>query len=167
MLKSKKALYVLVPIVCFIWGTVIYKIVTGLNPELPTVLDTTYGVYNPKLESKASLIPIVLPVQDPFLDEASSKRPDTTFIEPSDLYDNTLDYDTSAVYEPQEALPVIVYKGYVKNGSGKNRAVATTVDGISMIFKVGQTKNDLTLQIATDQVLKFRYNGTTLTIKKQ
>lgn len=167
MLKSKKALYVLVPIVCFIWGTVIYKIVTGLNPELPAALDNTVTSYDSAVQLKASLIPIELPSQDPFLQGASIKKRDTLPVQSTSLFDNTLDYGNSTAYEPQEVLPVIVYQGYVKNGSGKNRAVATTVDGISVIFKVGQTKNDLTLQSATDQLLKFRYNGTTLTIKKQ
>lgn len=167
MLKSKKALYVLVPFVCFIWGTVIYKIFTGLNPELPTAFDSTVTSYDPTIQLKTTLIPIKLPSQDPFLQGASTKKLDTLPVQSTSLYNSTLDYGNSTAYEPQEVLPVIVYKGYVKNGSGKNRAVATTVDGISMIFKVGQTKNDLTLQNATDELLKFRYNGTTLTIKKQ
>ena len=169
MLKSKKSLYILIPAVAFIWGTVIYKVVTGLDPELPAAVAVSDVRFRESELPKSTLLPLNIPERDPFLGTltktASDNLPDGETI--ASDYDG---YDTSSTYyqepAPETPVPEIIYKGYVKTVNNKKRAVALSINGASQVFQLGQTKNDITLLSATDTRITIRFNDKNITISK-
>jgi hypothetical protein len=110
-MKSKKSLYLLLPLVALIWGLIIYRIIQYTHPTtdnfdprplLPLVQDTITYPKQTKL---------LLNYADPFLKILSTEKCDKNPSEFASLFQNN----------PEPVLkeadwPVIAYKGMVKNG---------------------------------------------------
>ena len=140
-LKTKKKTYLLLVLVIAVWGTVAYRIVAALNPELPEIKQQDFAVNsNYKVETKIDTFSITKVNRDPFLGTYEKKKP-----------------KKSAVKKKTVNWKPIQYQGIVKKG--KNRMFIISINGNQHLLKKGQTKDSITLVYGNVKTVKMRYKN--------
>jgi hypothetical protein len=158
MLKSKKNLYVLIPVVLSIWGMVGYQIMDGLKPDLPVSEDFDYGSFRESETKTKAILTLQLPDTDPFLGTVAQKK----------RTQNKKKSNSSKKNPVEIPWPAVEYLGYVKQESRSGlRAVAMRINGNSYILKTGATQDSLKLVKATDDYIIMRYQKKDKKFKKQ
>ncbi|RZS98807.1 hypothetical protein [Aquimarina brevivitae] len=146
MLKGKKGLYILLPLVLLIWGAIIYQVVDAFADEDPIL--TNAAIVNVKdikvNERKAFTLSTV--DRDPFLGTvykpkkvtpSPTRRPKATSI----------------------SWPSIQYKGVVSNGDATQAIFLVSINGTDQLMQLGETMADITLVNGDQQKIKTRYKG--------
>jgi hypothetical protein len=158
MLKSKKSLYVLIPVVLAIWGMLGYQIIDGLAPDLPVSDDFEIGSFRESETKTEPILQLQLPDSDPFLGTMTKTN-------------KTI--QVKKINQPQnlsieQVWPTVEYLGYVKRDSRSGmRAVAMRINGTSYILKSGAIQDTLKLIKATDDYIIMRYKKEQKRFKKQ
>ena len=134
-MKNKKLLYVLIPGVIFVWGIIIYRIVTGMG-----------GNENPTSQ-KVEMEEIH---QDVILNDTFSINP--TYRDP--FSGKQVKKVASASQQTIKKLvapiitanwPQITYGGIVKNQKSSKQLVLVSINGQSTMLKVGESYSDVVL----------------------
>ena len=158
MLKSKKALFILVPLVFAIWGMVIYQVIDGLDTELPISEDFELGSFRESDIKTEELLELHMPERDPFLGTIAVKKA-------SQNQKNSKIGKETIVETPWHTIE---YLGYVKKESRSGlRAVAIRIDGTGYILKTGSIQDSLKLVKATDDYIIMRYKKKDKKFKKE
>jgi hypothetical protein len=158
MLKSKKSLYFLMPLVLIIWGMVVYQIIDGLAPDLPVSDDFEMGSFRESETLSKPLKQLHLPDQDPFLGTTTNTKK-TIQVKKNNQPQNL---------SIEQVWPAVEYLGYVKRDSRSGlRAVAMRINGTSYILKSGAIQDSLKLIKATDDYIIMRYKKEQKRFKKQ
>jgi hypothetical protein len=153
MLKSKKSLYILVPLTIAIWGWVGYSIYDGLNPELPPIVKVDESRFRESEIAKEELPPLKEPEFDPFTGKTYKKKVEKT-------------KRTTAGKKKQINWPKIEYQGSIKDANGKRTIAAVKINNQLLTLNMGKINDSLSLvKIAKDYVI-LRLNGTSQRFKK-
>lgn len=147
-MKNKKSIYILLPLVLFIWGTVMYQFFSFSSSEdVPTV--TSNGIsLKPIKISKRDSVAINTNYRDPFLGKMYSteivKRP-----------------KKKAAPKKVETLvwPIIKYKGIVSDTKEKSRIFMLVINNQTHLMKKGQTENEVYLKEGDRESVYVKYKG--------
>jgi hypothetical protein len=149
-MKNKKLLYVLVPAVIFIWGGLIFKIYSRINPGSKSVVsfqqarDTAY-ISAERLDT----FTILCNYRDPFLNKP--------------LVSAVIKAQPHKGSQPKapiqaEKWPSIVYCGMIKNLRSSKQLILLQIDGRSITMRSGDVISDIQLkQVFKDSIeVSFR-----------
>ncbi len=133
-MKNKTKTYILLALVLGIWGTIGYKIITGLNPDAPEQVEDEINVsFTPEEIKKTDTFSIQTTERDPFLGTLTrSNKPRT---------------NTTKTPKPikEESVPQITYQGLVKKQNSSQQVFVVTVNGKQHLLKRGQSVDDVKL----------------------
>jgi hypothetical protein len=133
---------VLLVLVIAVWGTIAYKIVTALNPDLPEIQQQKIAVNdNYKVETTVDTFSISTVDRDPFLGTYTKK--------PSKR-------------KSKKRTPIwipIQYNGIVKRGH--NQMFIVSIKGKQHLLKKGQVKDSVKLVYGNSTSITMRYKNST------
>ena len=146
-MKNKKNIYILLPAVLIVWGILIFKLISGLNPTTPTSQNSQQvGQFTPKQLTQAETFTIQADYRDPFLGtfEKKKQRAVKRNTQPSAKIETT-------------PFPSIEYKGIV-SPKGKNEKVfLVRINGTQHLFKRNNKFNDVKLLKGNAQEITLQF----------
>jgi hypothetical protein len=129
-LKTKKKTYLLLVVVIGVWGTIGYRIWTGLNPDLPEVIQHDVNIaFNPKTNTVIDTFSVQAFPRDPFLGVLSKKKKTK---------------GKKTIKKEIVWIP-IQYHGMITKQNKKDRVFIVTIEGQQYVMKVGQLINGVKL----------------------
>jgi hypothetical protein len=142
-MSKKKKTYLLIAAVVAVWGTIGYKLYSKSNPDR-IKKDITSTVDFKRVQTKKhSEIKITPNYRDPFLGKAYKKK--TTSV-----------VKTKAPVKAPVEFPKIAFLGFIE---GKTTAYIIQIHHLQEVFKIGETKQGITLKNANDQEIVIQYLG--------
>ena len=136
----------LLALVIGVWGTVAYKILTALNPEIPEPEQTELvAKVNFKFESEVEAFSISEVNRDPFLGTLLKKEPKTPVVKKA----------------PPVQWKPINYLGSVKQNSTRQHIFIVSINGTQHLMKKGETKDSITLAYGNAKSVTLRYKNKT------
>lgn len=150
-MKSKLTTYLLITAVAGIWGTIIFKVVSGINPDIPEIPTVkNIAEFNPKPVTQTESFTISDVERDPFLGTLIKKKQSKS--------------KRIKKSNPSEVVitPNINYAGIVKNG--KDQVFILTIDSQQYLIRKGQTIKNVKLVSGTSKQIVVRFNNTNSTI---
>jgi hypothetical protein len=148
-MKSKKSIYVLLPLVIIIWGAIVYQIFDYSTPESAIVPAEDFSV-KPIVQKPKDSISIKINQRDPFsgkmVDDAA-KRP--------------IGKQSRRTPKIKEELiwPQIKYKGIVSDVKDKIKVYMVIIDGKTHLMKKGETEEEIVLKDGDREMIYLNYNG--------
>ena len=161
ILKNKKAIYVLLPLVLLIWSLIIYRIVAGTSSG--DSFSGTSNAFSFALEQeKADTFSLVADYTDPFLDhlweyqeagaqEAEDPVLEQTVVQSQPVYIN---------------WPRVAFSGLVKNQKSNKQVVLVSISDRSHLMKVGDKIDGVSLQKVFADSIVVSYEKEVKTISK-
>ncbi|KAA1247601.1 hypothetical protein [Aquimarina sp. RZ0] len=149
MLKGKKVLYVLVPMVACIWGAIIFQVVDAFSEDDAIVSDITtvsFSTIETKEREKFSMSTID---RDPFL--GTIYRPKKTATK-----------NPKAPIKKQETIwPSITYKGLVSAQNNTKAIFLVEINGTDQLMKKNESFSEVKFIEGTPSYIRLRYKGKT------
>ena len=139
-------------LVIAIWGTIAYKIVSALNPELPEIQQQSFATNtNYKVDTKLDTFSIKTVNRDPFLGTLLKKK-----------IKKTIKKKKSIHWKP------VTYQGIIKQNQTKQQIFIVTINGTQCLLKKGQSKDSITLVNGNTKTVTMRYKNQSksFTLKK-
>ena len=138
MLKNKKALYVLVPLVLIIWGVIGYRIWVGMNSDNPDYFVEQVNT-EPVVEMlEPDTFSIIADYRDPFLGRIRSPKPKTGEIKKRPI-------QVKKKSEPPLRWPSITYGGMIKNQKTNKLVAMVKINGKDNLMAVGNIMAEVRL----------------------
>lgn len=170
-MKNKKLNYILIPAVLFIWGAIIYNVVSGASgdEELPA-----YGTI-PKVEREgmASLDSFVLDLdyKDPFLSRRNHTGVSSSYTgsvsNSSTSTSKPKKVEKPKVVEPPMDWSFIEYHGIFTNSDKKVGVATVTINSKDYLLDKGDEIEEVKLLLLTEDSIKISYQGKNAFIKKK
>lgn len=138
MLKNKKALYVLVPVVLIIWGMIGYRIYKGMSDDTPDFLVEQTNM-QPIVEMlEPDTFSIIAEYRDPFLGKIRSPKP---------RVNQTKKKPVQVKKKPEPVLiwPSITYGGMIKNQKTNKLIAMVKINGKDNLMAVGNVVSEVRL----------------------
>lgn len=130
-------------LVIAVWGTIAYKIMLALNPELPEIQQQKIAVNNNyKVKTVVDTFSISTVNRDPFLGTYTKKALTSPKLKKKNL-----------IWKP------IQYKGIVKRGN--NQMFIVNINGKQNLLKSGQVKDSIKLVYGNSKSITMRYKNST------
>jgi len=146
-MKSKKSIYVLLPLVLFIWGTIIYKFFSYTNESVYVVQD-----------NEVSIKPLQIKQKDTFTIKMNSRDPFTgTLINEAVSKPNHIVTRTSQEGKEELIWPMIKYKGIVSDVKDKVKIYMLIIEGRTFLMRKGQKENDILLKDGDKEMVYLKY----------
>jgi hypothetical protein len=148
-MKNKKAIYILIPAVLFIWGIIFYKIYSKINHNNNAY--STNIIANKKQEnflSKTDDYKLQCDYSDPFLG-VSMKRENMTSLKGKFAKKNNQNI----------IWPDIKVSGYVENAKNKKIKFWVAVSNNSYLMALGDTIKSIKLFKIWHDSVQFEYEG--------
>jgi hypothetical protein len=152
-MKNKKNIYILLPLVLFVWGAVLYQVFSFTkSDETPAVNNSEFTIKPLKLNKRESFA-ININYRDPFLGKMytpqtalSNKAKSTKIVKES---------------KPKETLvlPTILYKGMISDSKEKNKIFMIIIDNKNYYMKIGDTENEIFLKSGDKESIYVKYKG--------
>ncbi len=158
MLKSKKALYVLLPLVAIIWGVIFYRIFSAVKPAEGGQKEVFFQAGFTSGPLSADTFNISADYRDPFLGKmtttAENEKP-----------------KIPAVKKPQPkpepvAWPAVVYKGMIRNQKSNKQLCLVSIAGQDNMMKVGDVYAEVELRKLFKDSIEVTYKNETKYFKK-
>jgi hypothetical protein len=136
-MKSKKSIYVLLPLVLFIWGLLIYQFFSYSSAE------SNFSEIQPSIDFKPSELTKVdtfsfdVNYRDPFLGKMYKDFKKEKSVELK---------KTNSKPVVNFVWPDIKYKGIVSDMKDTKRVFLITINGKNFLMKAGETQNEVTLK---------------------
>ncbi len=146
MLKSKKGLYVLLPVVVFIWGAIIYQVVGAFDDNEPVISNT---ISIPLLEIKTKerkQFDLGTIDRDPFLGTIYRQK-------------KSPPKNTKSIVKKEITWPSIVFKGLVSGKNTKNTIFLIAINGTDQLMKPGDVVSDIKLIKGSPTSIQLRHKG--------
>ena len=141
-MKSKKSIYILLPIVLLIWGLVIYQFFSFSNEQIPETTTIDFSSKSLNLKKRDSFS-IEVTNRDPFLGKLTSEKKAITHSTTS----NQPKTNTTAVKKVNEIVwPDITYKGIVSDTKEKVKVFMIIINGETFFMRKGQQEQEVTLK---------------------
>ena len=142
-MKTKKKTYLLLLLVIAVWGTIGYKIVSALNPELPEVKPQNFVAnLDYKVTTKTDTFSIKTVNRDPFLGTLLKKKVKKTIKKKKPIQWKS-----------------ISYQGTIKQNKTKQQIFIVTINDSQYLLKKGQTKDSITLAYGNAKSVTMRYKN--------
>lgn len=151
-MKTKKKTYVLLVLVLGVWGTFAYKLISGLNPDLPEFGNQqVMAVKDFRVNAKIDTFSVTITSRDPFLGIVTKKKP-------SDI--------------PKKKRSVISWKpveylGTVKGSEKGQQVFIVTINAQQYLLKKGQTRDSIRLVSGDKNRVVLRYKNKQKTIARK
>lgn len=148
-MKSKKSVYILLPLVLFIWGTIIYKFFSYTNEE--AIVDQNQEV---------SIKPLQIKQKDTFTVKMNSRDPFSGKMvdEEDSKIKHKISY--SAPKSKEELIwPQIKYKGIVSDAKEKVKIYMLIIDGKTHLMRKGQIENEILLKDGDKEIVYLKYKN--------
>lgn len=157
VLKNKTKTYVLIATVIGVWGTIAYKIISGINPseELPIAQEIDKQ-FRPKVMQQKDTFSISLAPRDPFLG--------TLYV--ADKQTRKPKKQSNTKIE-QANLPTITYGGLIKKQGSKEQVFVININDQQFLLKKGQTIDGITLMSGDSKNIRVKVQGKIQTIPIQ
>lgn len=169
-MKNKKLNYILIPAVLFVWGAIIYNVVSGVSgdEQLP-VFDTT-----PKMEREgmASLDSFVLDLdyKDPFLSRRNHSGVPSSYrgaVSSSASTSKPKKVEKPKGVETPISWSFIAYHGIFTNSDKKVGVATVTINNKDYLMDKGDEIEEVKLLLLTEDSIKISYQGKNAFIKKK
>lgn len=150
-MKSKKSIYILLPVVLFIWGMVLYQFFSYSNDDELIEVSSVNLHLKPLSFKERDTFSIDVAYRDPFLGKmykanASNGIKKSTIKKP--------------IKTEQPLLwPTIVYKGIVSDSKDKTRVFMLIINGQTFLMKKGDIENDVFLKDGNRESIYVKYKG--------
>lgn len=134
----------LLVLVVAVWGTVIYKVISGLSPDLPeSNTQQVLALKSFKIDTKIDTFSVKLVNRDPFLGTVTIKKKPST---------NTKKRKT-ITWQPIE------YLGIIENDNLNEKIFIVSISGRQSLLKRGQKRDSITLLSGNKKTITLRYKG--------
>lgn len=151
-MKTKKNIYILLAVVLFVWGAVLYQVFSFTNSDEILVSNNPEFVMKPLKIKERQTFTINVNYRDPFLGK----------IYVSQTVSN-VKASTKIKKQPksQENLvwPSILYKGMISDVKNKNKIFMLIIDGQYHYMKIGGTENEIFLKEGNKESVYIKYKG--------
>ena len=129
-----------------VWGAIGYRIWTGLNPDLPEVIqqNVTFA-FNPKTNTAIDTFSVQAFERDPFLGVLSQKN-------------KTIAKGKKTIKKEIIWIP-IEYHGMIAKRGKRNKVFIITIDGQQYVMKVGQLINSVKLLKGNSTTIYVSYKS--------
>lgn len=147
-MKNKKNIYILLPLVLFIWGTVMYQFFSFSSSEdMPTIVSNGISLKPIKIVKRDSFA-INTNYRDPFLGK---------------IYNTENVKSSKKMTAPKKVellvWPTIQYKGIVSDTKEKSRIFMLVINNQTHLMKKGQTENEIYLKEGDRESVYVKYKG--------
>lgn len=151
-MKNKKNIYVLLPIVLFVWGAVLFQLFSFTSSDEIVTANNSELTIKPLKFNKRQSFSIDVNYRDPFLGKMYAEN---NALKPKG--------NSSAVKtaKPKETLvwPVILYKGLISDTKDKNKIFMLIIDNKNYYMKIGDTENEIFLKSGDKESVYVKYKG--------
>lgn len=151
-MKNKKNIYILLPLVLFVWGAVLFQVFSFTNSDDVLPVTNPEFTIKPLKVTKRETFAININYRDPFLGKMYTQE---TAPKPKALH------STPKIAKQPEALvwPNIIYKGVIADSKGKNTIYMLIIDNKNYYMKIGDTENDVILKSGDKESVYVKYKG--------
>jgi hypothetical protein len=149
-MKSKKNIYILLPVVLCIWGLLIYRFFSFTNTEVAFEAAPDYSV-KPVVMKPRDTIRIDVNYRDPFL--GKMYNPVTAVARPA------TQRRTAAAPAPEIPWPLIAYKGIVSDIKDREKVFMIVINGRSSLMHEKETEQDVTLVKGNNSQITVKHKG--------
>jgi hypothetical protein len=152
-MKNKKNIYILLPVVLFVWGAVLYQIFSFTTTDLDVTANNPEFTIKPLKIKERQSFTINVNYRDPFLGKMYTPQTVSKIKTGSSL--------VKKAPKIQEALvwPVVLYKGMISDSKTKNRIFMLVIDGQNHYMKIGETQNEIFLKEGDKESVYLKYKG--------
>lgn len=155
-MKNKKNIYILLPIVLFIWGAVMYQFFTFSNnrvSELETRTEISLKQFNFKEQDSVGFD---ANYRDPFLGKSfvlNENKP------ANKIFKNNSNNKAKKLAKPIEAIvwPTILYKGIVSDTKEKNKIFMLIIDDKTFLMRARSNENGVFLVEGDRESVEVEY----------
>jgi hypothetical protein len=163
---KKKVIYILLPIVLMVWGTIIYRIFNTVNQKNTNVTNTI-AIANTDFSNDLDTFSINPFYNDPFLRKkqiAETIHTQTAFAKPIKVEELVKKNDSDT--DNNKQWPSIIYHGRVKNIESQQQFAIIQINGQSVFMKTGDSESDLKLLKITDDSVEVSFKNNKKIIRK-
>jgi len=137
-MKNKKLIYVLIPLVLFVWGVIIYRVFNTINNnESPQLMNKPIAIADERKEFLNDTFSLRLNYRDPFLGKLLKTVTTAGGNKKKELLKTPLKTEAAIVW------PVIVYGGVIKNQNSNKLWGFVQINGQVNIVKEGDVINEI------------------------
>ena len=155
-MNSKIKTYLLLTGVLLIWGIIGYKIIDGVNPDIPELKHKDFNAsFSPMKSKDIDTFSIKMLLRDPFLGTLTKNN------------GGTKKTQKSTTLSKKEDLKTITYKGLVKKQNTSEKVFVLRIDNSEYLLKVGQSVDKIKLVSGNTESIKVLENKSYRTIKRQ
>jgi hypothetical protein len=152
-MKNKKNIYILLPLVLFVWGAVLYQVFSFTNHDEIISSNNPEFIIKPlKIKEREAFV-INVNYRDPFLGKMYAPETDSKLKATASKTKKA-----PAVKEPL-VWPVILYKGLISDTKDKNKIFMLIIDGHNHYMKIGDTDNEIYLKSGDKESIYVKYKG--------
>lgn len=150
-MKNKKNIYILLPIVLFVWGGVLYQVFSFTNTEEVISSASPEFTIKPLKIKKRQAFAINVNYRDPFLGKMYA--PQTSSKVKSVIVKKTVQHHENVVW------PAILYKGMISDTKDKNKIFMLVIEGHNTYMRIGDTENEIFLKNGDKESVYVKYKG--------
>ncbi|PWB18645.1 hypothetical protein [Flavobacterium sp. HTF] len=152
-MKNKKNIYIILPIVLFVWSAVLYQVFSFTNNDEVVSANNPEFVIKPlKVKERQSFI-IDVNYRDPFLGKMYMPQAATKVKTANSSIKKTPKVPETLVW------PVILYKGMISDTKDKTKIFMLIIDGQNHYMKIGDTQNEIYLKSGDRESVYVKYKG--------
>jgi hypothetical protein len=156
MMKNKKNIYILLPLVLLIWAAVMYQFFSFSSPDDTTLTSSNDFKLKPFEIKKRDSVAINVNYRDPFLGKLFVVQNSNS----SALKKKTNIKKAKVVVEvPELVWPKTQYKGIVSDTKDKIKVYMLIIDGQTFLMKKGETQKGVFLKEGDRESIYIQYKG--------
>ncbi|MFC4816007.1 MULTISPECIES: hypothetical protein [unclassified Flavobacterium] len=159
-MKNKKSIYILLPLVLGIWGSVLYQFFSFSEQEEQLNTGSVHPVnLSPIKKFAADTSEIDVNFRDPFLGGSYQS------VSTNSTSSNGRPVKSAKKVKPQIKIkeplvwPEIKYKGIVSDTKNKNKVFMLVINGRTYLMKIGSTENEVTLIEGDRETIDVKYKN--------
>lgn len=149
-MKSKKSIYILLPVVLIIWGLIIYRFFSFSNTEAVEEPANNNFLVKPLAVKPRDTIAINVHYRDPFLGKmyapSAKIRKDAKSIK-------------NVTPDAPLQWPPIIYKGIVSDTKNKKKVFMLIINGNTFLMSEKDKEQDITLKGGNRDFIEVTYKG--------
>lgn len=168
MLKSKKAIYILIPLNVLIWSYFIFKIVDGLSGDEVVFAEEGIAMVKNTISQDTQNYVLKLDYEDPFLKGVPKSR--STYGKMTNSQIPKVQKQAKAIkqvsVQPKPAVPEIKFLGLVKNSTSGNITAIVNINGESKLVKPNETISGLHFKSINANELVASFGKETIIVRR-
>lgn len=151
-MKTKKSIYILLPIVLLIWGAVVYQFFSFTNNNEVDIPNQDISVKPFKIKPKDTFS-IQINKRDPFLGKITTDEV-VSIKRPKSIITNN-----PAKVKEELIWPNVEYKGIISDNKDKIKVYMLIINGKTFLMKKGEEENEVKLKEGDREMVYVVYKG--------